>query len=393
MKNHSKENNIMADTRFYKFLFVSAPFGGIEVFCRNIQKVVETKKNIEATWIWIDFSPKDFIARIPPISFNWTLKGGLLTRARIRTMERSGKKFDAAFFNHTIPLMFLNKFRKKVPVVLSVDITPTLMAPYSQWYRGKTDSGNKTKKGLKYKLTKNVYMNSSYILPWSNLVRESLINDYKISKNKLHVVPPGIDTTVWNSGTANKTSTPQKNNKVQILFVGGDFIRKGGDILLRIAKREEFAHCEFHFVTRSFQGEAGANVFVHSNVQANSNELLNLYRTADIFALPTRADLSPAVLCEAMAFQLPVVATKVGGLDEIVVDAETGYTVPANDEEAFAAHLKLLSESESLRRTFGSKGRTRVEEKYDIKKNAETVLHYLKRAVEERQNYNNNLSM
>jgi len=106
-----------------------------------------------------------------------------------------------------------------------------------------------------------------------------------------------------------------------------------------------------------------------------------LYNNADIFALPTRADLSPAALCEAMAFRLPVVATNVGGLNEIILDGKNGYIVPADDEEAFASRLKTLIASKKLRTAFGKNGRVLVEEKYDIQKNTDIILDYMKRAV------------
>lgn len=363
----------------YKFLFISAPFGGIEVLCKNIKKIVDTKSDIEATWMWIDFQPNDLIARIPPISLNWTLKGGLIARTRFKKLEREGKSFDAVFVNHTIPLMFLQKFMKEVPVILSLDITPRLLQPYNKWYRGKNDRISLFGNGIKHSITRRIYKEVSNILPWSQLVKNSLVNDYGIDQKKIEVVPPGIDVHQWNQ--SEKKDGVKDQDHIHILFVGGDFLRKGGDLLMRIAARSEFKKCIFHFVTRSFEGIIGDNVIVYNNLQANSNTLLELYNNADIFALPTRADLSPAALCEAMAFQLPVVATKVGGLEEIIIDGRNGFIVSADDEEAFAKRLKALVASKELRVEFGRNGRALVEEKYDIQKNAEIILDYMKRAV------------
>lgn len=369
----------MENRRKYRFLFVSAPFGGIEVVSKNLQKIVEKTDDIEATWMWIDFHPDDLIAKIPPISMNWTLKGGLIAKTRLSGLLRDRRTFDAAFFNHTIPLMFLQKFRKKVPVTLSLDITPELLRPYSQWYRGKSSDAKSFGAGIKHVMTRNIYEDAASILPWSRLVKGSLQKDYGINETKIEVVPPGIDLQQWRSPNGNRAKGPQ--DPVHILFVGGDFLRKGGDLLLRIAAREEFRHCQFHFVTRSFQGVQGPNVRVYANEKANSDSLLKLYRDADIFALPTRADLSPAAVCEAMAFRLPVVTTKVGGLDEIVMDDTNGYIVPADDEQAFAARLLELASSDERRRQFGINGRTLVEERYDITKNAGVIIDVMKRSV------------
>lgn len=369
----------MGTTGIYNFLFVSAPFGGIEVLCRNIQKVVDTKKDINATWMWIDFHPNDLIARIPPISLNWTFKGGLIARTRLKKLQGEGAKFDAAFFNHTIPLMFIREFRKKVPIILSLDITPELLQPYNQWYRGKRNNSRSFGDGIKHSFTRNVYNDAAHILPWSDLVKRSLMNDYNVDPMKLKVIPPGIDVHQWNR--SQKNGKKQIHDTLNILFVGGDFIRKGGDLLLRIAARNEFQKCTFHFVTRSFQGMAGVNVRVYDDLQANSSKLLELYEQADIFALPTRADLSPTALCEAMAFQLPVVTTNVGALEEVVANGKNGFIVSADDEESFALRLKTLVDSPELRDSFGKNGRALVEEKFDIQKNADAILEVMKHAV------------
>ncbi len=309
-----------------KYLFVSAPFGGIEVFCKNIQRVVDERDEIDASWIWIEYQPKEFISRIPPLSLNWTVKGGLVARSRVKKLVRAGGQFDAVFFNHTIPATFLSRFRKRVPMILSLDGTPQVLAPYSLWYRGREKKTAGIAASVKRCLIRNIYKDAVHIFAWSNLVRESLINDYEIDPDKISIVPPGIDLRLWTPVSGNTRTSDRRHQPIKILFVGGEFQRKGGDLLLRIAHREEFRNCEFHFVTRAFQGMLGSNCFVHDNVKANSTKLIDLYHKADLFVLPTRADLAPTMaICEAMASGLPVVSTSVGGLEEIVKHGETGY--------------------------------------------------------------------
>ena len=52
----------------HRLLFVSAPFGGIEVFFRNLETVLHSRTDIDAEWIWLEFNLKELIARIPPVS-------------------------------------------------------------------------------------------------------------------------------------------------------------------------------------------------------------------------------------------------------------------------------------------------------------------------------------
>jgi glycosyltransferase involved in cell wall biosynthesis len=362
------------------FLFVSTPFSGIEAFVRNIQAALnERSRDIESHWLFIEWSPKEWVASLPLVSGNWTLKGGLVARSRIRSLEGSGKRFDAVFLNSIVPLPLLGSFVKRVPVVLSLDTTPRLLEQYSQWYhvRGSNVLDRLGWSGRKNRL-KRIYSRAEYLLPWSDMVYDSLIRDYEVSENKVEVVPPGIDLKKWKRSQHPTPITPSERNP-RILFVGSDFERKGGDLVLKTARRKEFQHCEFHIVTRTALPETHQNIHVHTDLGINSEPLLSLYNEADIFVLPTRADFAPTTsICEAMAMKLPIISTNVGGLDKVVVDGNNGFIIPINNEELLADRLRALVSSRALRREMGLKGRAMVESKFDITKSVDTVIEFMK---------------
>jgi len=64
---------------------------------------------------------------------------------------------------------------------------------------------------------------------------------------------------------------------------------------------------------------------------------------------------------EAMACEIPVVASAVGGIPEVVVDGETGFLVPPGDPESLASAINRVIDCEKLRTQFGEAGRRRVE--------------------------------
>jgi glycosyltransferase involved in cell wall biosynthesis len=82
---------------------------------------------------------------------------------------------------------------------------------------------------------------------------------------------------------------------------------------------------------------------------------------ADIFALPSVSEGMPISILEAMAARLPVVATSVGGIPELVVPGETGLLAPARDAGRFAAALETLVAAPELRRACGAAGRERLD--------------------------------
>jgi glycosyltransferase involved in cell wall biosynthesis len=68
----------------------------------------------------------------------------------------------------------------------------------------------------------------------------------------------------------------------------------------------------------------------------------------------------PVALMEAMSAGLPVVATRIGGIPELVEDGSTGYLVPPSDSAALAAALERLAQDRSLRESMGRAGREKV---------------------------------
>jgi glycosyltransferase involved in cell wall biosynthesis len=90
------------------------------------------------------------------------------------------------------------------------------------------------------------------------------------------------------------------------------------------------------------------------------------YAAMDVSVLTSLSEGLSITLLESMSFGLPVVATRVGGNPEVVVDGETGYLVPPKDAEAFAAKVIRLLQNPALRRRMGDAGRKRVEERFRI---------------------------
>jgi len=357
----------------YLFLFVSAPFGGIEVFFKNLESMVAKRPDIEATWIWIEMHPPELVTSIPPFSMNWTLKGGYVARNRILNLEKSGKRYDVALFNHIIPPAFLHDFRRRVPTLLSIDSTPKTLNEFGRQYFNRQKRRSKSIEGLTLKFWQSVYIDCARILPWSTIAQESLQRDYGVPSDKITIIPPGIDLEKWN--LTRERGRDLEGRKTRILFVGNDFERKGGDLLLQIAKEPEFRDCHFDFVTSKFQGIASANVSIHYKVRSNSKDLLNLYSESDIFVLPTRADIAPTiVICEAMAMRLPIITTNVGGLDSVVEDSVSGFIVPAGNREILSRRLHQLVSSPDLRIRMGRRARMIAEEKFDLRRCAERII-------------------
>ncbi|MDK2854603.1 MAG: hypothetical protein PWQ92_1497 [Thermococcaceae archaeon] len=108
---------------------------------------------------------------------------------------------------------------------------------------------------------------------------------------------------------------------------------------------------------------------------------------ADVFVLPSvSSEAFGIVVLEAMASGVPVVATDVGGIPEVVKENEAGLLVPPGNELELREAIQKLLNDEELRKQYGSKGRKAVEEKYswdkvvvEIEKIYEEILSNIQR--------------
>lgn len=96
-----------------------------------------------------------------------------------------------------------------------------------------------------------------------------------------------------------------------------------------------------------------------------------LLRTADLLVLPSRAENQPVAILEAMARAVPVVATRIGGIPEQVLDGRSGLLVEPDAPDALAQALESLIRSPDLRLAFGKAGQQRFEELFSVASCAE----------------------
>jgi len=100
-----------------------------------------------------------------------------------------------------------------------------------------------------------------------------------------------------------------------------------------------------------------------------------LYEAADVVCQPSRwEEVFGWVITEAMASFKPVVATRVGGIPELVDDGQTGFLVERGDAPALAERILRLLEDPALRQRMGRAGRRKVEEKFDLRRNVAELL-------------------
>jgi len=179
-------------------------------------------------------------------------------------------------------------------------------------------------------------------LPWSAWVAQSLVEDYGVDPKRCRVtrVPqPFIEPR------------PHDPNG-RILFVGNDFERKGGIELLGAFERKLLPDCQLVIVSND---PALRNRPLPESVRLVSGvhdplHLTEIYRQSDLLVLPTRFDCYSIVVCEAAAYGIPALATRVGGVGELL-DESGGVSLPSPCQpEDVAAGIRQALDRDYLMR-------------------------------------------
>lgn len=256
--------------------------------------------------------------------------------------------------------------RRRTPVFYAIDCTPIQLHRFGGQYAGLDDPASPQGR-LTSALLRLFFRRCAGLLPWSEWAARSMIRDYGASPARIRVMPPGIDLDRWAPGPAADRA------KTRLLFVGGDFERKGGPLMLDVFRRHLRDECELRIVTRSLvQAEPG--VEVHTSLGPGDAGLRELYQTSDALVIPTMADCFSMSALEAMACGLPVIISAVGAIPEIVVDGETGMLIQPGRGDSLLRALRAMLSSPAAAGRLGRAGRARVERLFNARTQAAATL-------------------
>lgn len=186
-------------------------------------------------------------------------------------------------------------------------------------------------------------------------------------------------------------------DKLVITMIGRINPGKGQLFFLEVAKqlRKAYPQLAFVMVGDPYPGYESIAADIREFVKRNALEdsVFNLgYRSdipcilaaTDIFVLPsTLPDSFPTVILEAMAAGKPVVATKSGGAEEMVLDGETGFLFDIEDQETCREKISILVENSDLRAQLGKSGKNRVVVEYNLESFQDKISKHLWKVLQE----------
>lgn len=215
--------------------------------------------------------------------------------------------------------------------------------------------------------------------------------------DKIKVIHCGVDTRVFVPRTGS-TPCDRGEGPLQILCIGTLHEVKGQTYLIEACRllKERGIDYRCHFVgdgpDRAALTKQAAQAGVLDRITFHGKltrpDVAKLLGRADVVATPSvpsrdgRREGIPVVLMEAMGCGLPVVASDLSGIPELVQDEVTGYLVPPGDATGMADALERLCHEPGLRRRLGRAGREKVLQDFNLRLNAAALVECFRREGE-----------
>ena len=228
------------------------------------------------------------------------------------------------------------------------------------------------------------------VIAVSAQMRADILSHFQVAPERVVVIHNGVDADAFRRTEAREVLARHQVREPYVLFVGRISEQKGIFQLLEAARalpdEVSLVLCASSPDTPELAARLQAAVAGRPRVQwINAmlpvSEVVQLYSHAAVFACPSIYEPFGLINLEAMACGTPVVASRVGGIPEVVVDGETGWLVPPGDPAALAEALRVSLADPTRARRMGEAGRRRVEAHFSWDRIAEHTLAVYRDAI------------
>jgi glycosyltransferase involved in cell wall biosynthesis len=254
---------------------------------------------------------------------------------------------DLVFSPGTIPIA---RLRSRRPIGFWTDAT---FASMIDFYPGFTGLSRRCLRHG-HDLERRALASADIALYSSDWAAQSAIDDYGADPRAVHVVPFGANLEITHTAHDVEGSIRRRpDDRCRLVFIGTDWVRKGGDVAVETATILNDAGMETQLDLVGSVPPTASPAFVRSlgflSKADGEDAFARMLSSAHFLILPTRADCSPMVLAEASAYGLPSVAPALGGIATTVRDGVNGRLVPAgSNAQAYAeAILALLADRQA----------------------------------------------
>lgn len=275
----------------------------------------------------------------------------ILTERLLRT-----NTYDLLHFHTQIQAYGAVELMKRIPTIVTTDMTASLASKQTTTLHPRTYRIN-------ISFDRKVFAVAEHIAVFTEWARQSVIHDYGIHEGKVSVIPPGARLSTFLQPHFDERRIPK------LLFIGGDFERKGGWDVLDVFTKYFSDMAELHILTKEKLKIQNKNVHVHCGVLPYTLRWHQLIRDADILVVPSYAEPYGLVFQEAAGYGLALIGSRVGGIPEIIVEHQTGFLVDAGSREDLRSRIECLVVDPQRLLTMRRRSLEIATERFDAEKN------------------------
>jgi glycosyltransferase involved in cell wall biosynthesis len=353
-------SGILGQRTFAEFVRAAfaAPVDGVRVTQTLVTDGLTPGERVMRYALCLSLSPAG-VAGLKNVDFHryrCEMNAGLLARNRLRRLEREGKRFDVVHF-HRQPTAYASlDVMRRIPSIVSIDSTQRVVLQHA---RSRLEARSY---GPNIRRDGAVFRAARLIVSTSDWAARAVRQDYPDCATETIVMPNPVPLPPGSDGWVAERHARARHDGARptVLFVGGDFPRKGGFDLLEVWARARFHERAGLDIMTNWPIDPAAlppGVSLHRGIAAHTAEWHARWRAADLFVLPTRDEAFGIVFQEAGAAGLPAIGTRLNAVPEIVRDGQTGLLVTSGDREALARAIDALLASPDTRRDMGTRGR------------------------------------
>lgn len=232
----------------------------------------------------------------------------------------------------------------------------------------------KKQESLRQIFYKRALLSQARVLTATNNFLRHKILEYFPNAREVEIIPFGVDTDKFKLDTRGL-----KKEKITISFVKHLTPKYGPSFLIKAFSKvaERYPNVELYMVGEGelmqelikLARDLGVDDKIYFQGHISQIEVVELLKRTDIFVMPSIYETFGVAALEASAMEIPVIATKVGGVQEVVKDGKTGFLVDKEDISKLSNAILKLIKNKKLRKLFGKYGRSFVRENYEWNNN------------------------
>lgn len=305
--------------------------------------------------------------------FRRELNAGLLARRRL--LARGLEHFDVLHFHRQATAYASLDLMEQIPSIVSIDCTQTCALQNVHTERERRSFAPNIRRDGK------IFARARAIVSTSQWAADDIRRMYPTCKTPIHVLPNPVMLDLFESGWLDerRARNPQRP---RCLFMGGDFPRKGGYLLLEAWRRGGFAaRARLHIVTDwDIRVPLPDGVEIERGVAGQTARWAAVWHDADLFVMPTQNEAFGLVFQEAAAAGLPAIGCRLNALPEIISDGVTGILIPPAGADGLIAALDRLIGSPELRDRMGRAARRKIERDADPERHRRELVQLIHEA-------------